>query len=283
MGARDELFQWVRCGRCDLVYLNPRVPASLIGEYYRDYLPHRGPSAWGRWAALVAGAEARVDQARLRTLQRLGPLTAHHAVLDVGCGRPSFLRLVQQATGARSVGIDFDDSGWGGAPEAWPGLELHAGILESLDVRGPFDRFTLWHVVEHLYDPVATLRHLRGLARPGASMVIEVPDHSSPLRRRQGGNWAGYHTPRHTAAYTPRTLFDMVERAGWRVVKQYRWGTLDPWVLWWLGEQERLGRDLTQPLESRFLPFLAGKIATLPLTMLSHWLPLGFQTAVAVI
>jgi hypothetical protein len=281
MGASGEQFQWVSCVRCGLVYLNPRIPAAEIGSYYRDYLPHRGPAAWGRWAPLVAGAESRIDRARLSTLQRTGPLGAAQAVLDIGCGRPSFLRRVTQETGARCVGIDFDDSGWCGDPSAWSGLELRAGTLESLDVGGPFDRFTLWHVLEHLSDPLGTLRHLRLLARPGAMLVIEVPDHSCLLRARQGGFWAGYHTPRHTAAYSPDTLAELVERAGWRVVKQQRWGTLDPWVLWWLGEQERQGRDLSRDVESLFLPFLAGKIATGPLSLLSHWLPLGFQTLIA--
>lgn len=281
MWGPAERFQWRRCRACGLVYLSPRVPAARIGRYYEGYIPHRGPEAWGRWAGLVRTSEARTDQLRLARIRTLGPVGPGQAVLDVGCGRPSFLKLVRQETGARCVGTDFDDGGWREAPAEWPELELHAGELERLPLAGPFDRITLWHVLEHLYDPVGTLRHLRTLADARTRLVIEVPDHAGLSRRLQGDHWAGYHTPRHTAAYTPATLRQALERAGWRVVQQQQWGTLDPWVLWWLGQQERGPRDWSDSLEGAFLPFVAGKVATLPLALLERWVPLGFQTAIA--
>jgi ubiquinone/menaquinone biosynthesis C-methylase UbiE len=282
MGEDGEHFTFVRCTGCGLVFLNPRVPETDIGRYYEDYLPHRGPEAWGRWAGLVRTAEARTDRARVRTIQSLGALTPAEVALDVGCGRPSFLRLLKDQTGARVVGTDFDASGWSKDPAHWQGLSLYAGVLESLPLTAPFDRITLWHVLEHLYQPVETLRHLRTLARPGTLLVIEVPDLSGLTRRLQGSAWAGYHTPRHTAAYTAATLKGVLERSGWRIVRQYPWGTLDPYVLWWLGQQERQGRTFSGSMESRFLPFMLGKIAALPVTVLQRWVPLGFQTAIAV-
>lgn len=282
MVAGDERFAFVRCVGCGLVFLNPRVPEADIGRYYVDYLPHRGPYAWGRWAKLVRSAERRTDRARVRTVESLGALTPDQSILDVGCGRPSFLRQIRDRTGVRAVGTDFDASGWSGDAGQWRGLSLHAGLLESLPLAGPFDRITLWQVLEHLYRPVETLEYLRSRARPGALLVIEVPDFSGLTRRLQGSCWAGYHTPRHTAAYTPATLRGTVERAGWRIVRQYQWGTLDPYVLWWLGEQERRNRGFEGSLEARFLPFMLGKLAALPATLLEHWIPLGFQTAIAV-
>ena len=66
------------------------------------------------------------------------------------------------------------------------------------------------------------------------------------------------------------------------MVRQYQWGTLDPFLLWWLGEQDRLERPWGGSMQRRFLPFLMGKLAALPLTLCERWLPLGFQTAIAV-
>lgn len=273
-------FRWVTCEGCGLVYLNPPVAESAIGKYYEDYLPHRGPSAWGMWAGMVAHDQEHIDRARFNTLRKAGPLSPESSLLDVGCGRPSFLRLANQRAGCRAVGTDVEPSGW--ASGDWSGLELHAGRLEELELRGPFDRITLWHTLEHLYRPVETLRYLRRLATPGAVLIIEVPDHEGLTRRWHGGYWAGYHTPRHLAAYTPATLRSVIERGGWKVTDQYQWGTFDPYLLWWLGRQEQRGRSFSGSLQSRFLPFLAGKIAALPLTMLERWIPMGFQTAIAI-
>ncbi|HSB53166.1 MAG TPA: hypothetical protein VLD58_02385, partial [Gemmatimonadales bacterium] len=115
----------------------------------------------------------------------------------------------------------------------------------------------------------------------GATLLVEVPDHEGLTRRAHGSAWAGYHTPRHTAAYTRATLGAMLERAGWRVVRQQRSGTLDPYVLWWLGRQERAGRSLAGSLERAFPGFMAGKLLTLPVALVQRWVRLGVQVAVA--
>lgn len=300
-----EYFDWAECDRCGLAYLSPPVPEQDIGRFYVDYLPHRGPSAWGIWSWIVAASEAATDRARLATLRRAAPVHSTSAVLDVGCGRPTFLRRVAHATRARTVGTDTSDDGWRTTPDRWTGLELHAGELESLDLQGPFTHITMWHALEHLYRPLDTLRYLRSLvtakhpaacpersvgalphapsaARGPCRLVIEVPDYDSITRREFGGYWAGYHTPRHTAAYTPATLRALLERAGWRLEKQYQWGTLDPWLLIWLSHGERAGHDFSGPMQSRFPAFLAGKVMALPLTLQQRRRPLGIQTAIAV-
>ena len=62
MHPTDEVFTFVRCLGCDLVYLAPRVPAAELGRYYTDaYLPYRGARAWGPFAPLVALGLAAQD------------------------------------------------------------------------------------------------------------------------------------------------------------------------------------------------------------------------------
>jgi len=278
---RHELFNWVTCGQCGQVYLNPRVPAERVGEYYENYLPHRGSAAWGRWAFLVDYDQWRLDRARLRTVRRTGVLDRTSSLLDVGCGQPTFLARVHRETGARCVGVDFDANGWTVPSRRWKGLSLHEGELDVVAPLAPFDVITMWHALEHLYDPGASLRRLRTMASPGARLVIEVPDYDSLTRRRHGTRWAGFHTPRHTAAYTPATLRRLVERNGWRVQDQYQHGTLHPHVVHWLGRQEIEGRSWRGSLQGRMIPFIIGRAVMSPLTILQRWLPLGVQTLVA--
>jgi hypothetical protein len=147
-------------------------------------------------------------------------------------------------------------------------------------LEGPFDLVCLWHALEHDYAPLRTLRRLKALTRPGGALLVEVPDYDSLSRRLQGSSWAGLHTPRHTTVYTPRTLRAMLERAGWRVERQTEYGTLDPYVLWWLGRQELRGRALDGALEGAFPGFVLGKLLTSPLAALQRWVSLGVQVAV---
>lgn len=280
-GDTPELYHFVRCDRCGLVYLNPRVPPAALGRFYDEtYLPHRGASAWGRYAPLVEGAERGTDRARVGRARAAFPLGPGHRALDVGCGRPTYLEALHQATGAACVGIDFSPDAWRGEAERFAALDLRAGDLGALDLKPPFHVISLWHALEHAYDPLDTLRQLRALAAPGAGIVIEVPDFDAVTRRLHGPRWAGYHTPRHTAVFTAATLTALMERAGWTVEGVDRWGTLDPYVLWWLGHEEAAGRSLRGDLSGRFVPFVIGKVLSLPVAALQRWVPLGLMVAV---
>lgn len=287
MAESSELFQFVRCGRCALVRLSPRPTLAALPRWYDDtYLPHRGSRAWGRFAPLVQRAEAGTDRARCRVVEhhaaRSGrPVTGQTRVLDVGCGRPSFLAMLQRRTGAACTGLDFAPDAWDNDAQAWSPLQLVAGTTAEAPLPDQVDLVTMWHALEHDPQPVESLQRLHRITRSGGLLVVEVPDHDSIGRRLHGPHWAGYHTPRHLASYTQATLRTMLERAGWTVRHQQRHGTLDPYVLWWLGRQERLGRSVRGDLAPRFAAFVAGKVTAMPLTMLQRWLPLGVQLTVA--
>ncbi|MBA3259169.1 MAG: class I SAM-dependent methyltransferase [Gemmatimonadales bacterium] len=259
------------------------MPLDRLGRYYPpSYLPHRGPAAWGRWAALAEEGQRRTDRARVRWARRVARLGPGSSVLDVGCGRPTFLETLVRATGIRGVGTDVSDAGWAGDPERWARarLELRRGLVGEVPLEGPFDVVCMWHALEHDYEPADTLRRLKSLTRSGGAILVEVPNYDSLTRRLHGSAWAGLHTPRHTAAYTPKTLRAMLERAGWTVERQTAYGTLDPYVLWWLGRQELRGRRLEGDLEGAFPGFMLGKMVTLPLAAAQRWVSLGVQVAV---
>jgi SAM-dependent methyltransferase len=284
--ATGEVYSFVRCAVCGLVYLSPRPLAAEIHRYYPpSYLPHRGPEAWGRWAPLVRSAERRMDRKRVRLVTAHAALAPGSRVLDVGCGRPTFLRELRRRTGAEGVGTDVSEAGWEAEDRA--DLRLVRGSFPEVEeeLRGVagdgFCAVTLWHALEHDYGPLETLRALSRLAAPGAVLVVEVPDLSSLTARLHGPDWAGLHTPRHPAAYTAETLAATVQEAGWKVIRHLRYGTLDPYVLWWLGRRIRRGDPLDRSLEGGFPAFLGGKLAFLPLALLGHWVPLGVQTVVA--
>lgn len=273
-------FRMVRCEACALIRLDPvPSPAELARYYGPDYLPHRGAAAWGRYARFVEIGGRGQDRARTRWARRAVLLAANARVLDVGCGRPTFLAALRRATGAACTGFDADAAAWGD-PAQWPGLRLQAGSLADLP-EGPFDLVTMWHALEHLPDPLGTLEALRGRVRAGGALLVEVPDYDSLTRVLHGRHWSGWSTPRHLTTFTAATLRGMLERAGWRVRRQVRHGTIDPYVLWWLGRQERGQRDLTGPLEHRMAGFVLGKILTAPLSALSHLVPMGAQIAIA--
>ena len=111
MATTREPYTFVRCRKCAFIRLSPRVSGDRIARFYDEtYLPHRGASAWGRHASIVEISLARQDRARVRRVGALVRLDRSSRVLDVGCGKPTFLRALRDKTGAAGVGVDFEGS-----------------------------------------------------------------------------------------------------------------------------------------------------------------------------
>lgn len=239
----DETFQFATCRICSLVYLVDRVDDASIGALYdADYPLHRGPALWGPFARFVEDDNDAVDAARVARVLEHTTVGPDDLVLDVGCGRPTFLAALRDATGCRAIGLDAVSL----PPDAArPGVATFRGVPpdwpDEVVAEAPFSVVTMWHALEHDPQPVATLAWLRDRMVPGGIAVIEVPDLEGATARWMGKRWPGWHTPRHASVFTVETLRDVCERAGWKIVAHDRVGTLAPFVLVALGGLDAAG------------------------------------------
>lgn len=282
MHNTNEKFNFVQCQSCNLVMLNPRVKETELHQYYTDYyLPFRGPSAWGKYAHLVTRNLNKTDEKRVKISKRAAGLRSYSRVLDVGCGKPSYLNLLHEKTGAYCKGIDFTDEGWKKEPDKYASLDLEVAEFHEFKSEQPFDLITMWHYLEHDYHPLETLKQMKQVSHENTRMLIEVPNYNSWTRKVQKSHWEGYHTPRHTAIYEPKTIAKLLENSGWKAESIKPYGTLDPYPLYWMGQQEKKGIDWSKSMESKFVGFVAGMIWTSPIFMLKKWIPAGIMTIVA--
>lgn len=77
------------------------------------------------------------------------------------------------------------------------------------------------HVLDHLLDPVATLRELRQKLRPGARLLLVTHDESSLLRRLVGWRWPAFCL-QHPQIYSPQSMRGVLKAAGFEVLQQRR-------------------------------------------------------------
>lgn len=279
----DQTFSFAKCRECGLVYLVGRVDDASIGELYdADYPLHRGPALWGPFARFVEDDNARVDAARVARVLAQTSLGPEDVVLDLGCGRPTFLAALRDATGCRAIGLDAVSL----PPDAArPGVVTARGVPpdwpDEVVAAAPFSVVTMWHALEHDPQPVATLEWLRERMRLGGVAVIEVPDLEGATARWMGKRWPGWHTPRHASVFTKDTLRAVAERAGWRVVAHERTGSLAPFVLVALGVLDAFGFRFGRHPAPVVFPFWAlGMALTWPWLGRRNRGGMGLQTIV---
>jgi len=132
-------------------------------------------------------------------------------LLDYGCGNGSFATWMSRS-GFEVVGLEPFSLG---KSEMRERLTLIQAPLESVeDDLGEFDVITLWHVLEHLVEPVAVLERLARRLRPDGVLIVSVPNFRSWQRSLFGGGWFHLDPPRHLLHFDPESLRDCLCRAG---------------------------------------------------------------------
>ena len=214
--GRKMAFHVVRCAHCDLVYVNPRPDTNEIRAYY--------PSQYqaDMRQMLHEGLTNPVVRAGLEMVRhrRTPPVAAVGRVLDIGCSSGTYLAGLRQR-GWEVQGLEID-------PEAAEyartqgGLPVQTGNAEDVLPGFPeasFDVVTMWHVLEHFFDPARVLTEVCRILKPGGFLMLELPNFRCPLAALFGEYWFPLEPPRHLYHFTPQTLEAMLARVGLRLVK----------------------------------------------------------------
>jgi 2-polyprenyl-3-methyl-5-hydroxy-6-metoxy-1,4-benzoquinol methylase len=233
---------------------------------------------------LVARQLERIDSLKLRRVLAACPLDSQARVLDVGCNLGSFLAALRDRTGCSVVGLEPAPS-----PAKYAREHFHLDVREACldDVAGSlapasFDVITLWHVMEHLWEPRRDLQIVHSLLKPGGMLVVEVPNFDDPLRRLFGSSWAYIDVPRHLLHFTPRTLRNFLEGAGFAVATLECTGTFRPYSVTISSLFTLFGLGYEPDLEKSAYAATCIRYATWPLFALEGLLGMrGLLTAVA--
>lgn len=221
LGRRGE-WTVAECERCGMVQTRPRPDPDSISRFYPpEYgraLSAALPRGHGTLAALAAVRDAPFHL-RYGRQRAHSPAHGRDSLLEIGC-----------AAGVNLV--SYVDAGWD-ARAIEPGAELAAVAAERAGIPpdhvqnssaedavfadASFDLIVMYHVIEHLHDPLAVLRSARKWIREGGTLEIGCPNYGSLERRIFGSYWIGLDVPRHLSQFTPSTLTRMLKEAGFKV------------------------------------------------------------------
>jgi SAM-dependent methyltransferase len=171
-----------------------------------------------RLARAAAPVLAAFDRQRLRLLRRVAPPPAR--LVDAGAGRGRFVAAAA-AAGYDALGVEPSSRGVRAGADAYGVALLHAGIESARVAPGSADVVTLWHVLEHLPDPLGALEVLASWLRPGGVLLVGVPNRTSLQARIGRGRWFHFDAPRHRTHFTPLGLQTLLRRAGLEPVRTH--------------------------------------------------------------
>jgi len=211
----------VRCVACGLVFLNPQPRVEQRGFYNESY--YRGTSEQKQAADNEDVLAPEKMQVRLESCQAVVDQVMQYVPyagrwLDIGCG-PGFLLSQAQACGWRCTGLDSSPFAPRFARERFGLEDVHSGLIEEADFAPErFDIISMQHVIEHLYDPLPTMRRVLSWLKPGGLLYLETPDIESGPARRDGASWLHIKIPEHVLYFSGASLRHLLAELGCEVL-----------------------------------------------------------------
>jgi 2-polyprenyl-3-methyl-5-hydroxy-6-metoxy-1,4-benzoquinol methylase len=166
------------CATCATAYTDPLPSSQSFADYHRLFYRKeykRKPDAPFRLRRVQS-----VHQKRFQELSQRLRLPATGTFLDVGCGY-GYLPEAFARRGWVAHGFDPDPYAIATAQHRTanlsPLLHLRTGTVHTLEhPSDSCDLVTVFHVFEHLPDPLAALRTCFRWLVPGGYLVVEVPN-----------------------------------------------------------------------------------------------------------
>jgi SAM-dependent methyltransferase len=202
-----EGFRHVRCRRCGLVFVNPRLS---------DHLNVQQNSGTGSM-----GDETVTDSQRrklLKELDRIEPFRKLNRMLEIGAGRGWFL---QEAA----------IKGW----ETWA-LEINRDALAHLEDRNicrvvtkPAEEFDgndesmdvvrMWDVIEHLRSPRRAVANVHRSLRWGGLFYLATTNFASLSRWINGPEWVYLNGSDHIFLFEPSSIERLLVESGFSQIR----------------------------------------------------------------
>ncbi|NJD38926.1 MAG: glycosyltransferase [Geobacter sp.] len=216
----------VCCASCGFVYLRKRMNVHVMEKYYRDVYAVDNPDAASTVRVPPSPTAVDTDPAFIAAQRRgllneviatYGGIGNDTVLIDIGCGWGALLHY-GRSLGMRVMGFEFTR----------PNVEFGRTAL-GLDIRqeqfaesqipdNSVDIITMSHSLEHLPDPVACIKKIHAVLKPGGIFCCVVPNFESLCAENLGENWLWLERDWHYSHFTPATLQKVVRKCGLEVV-----------------------------------------------------------------
>lgn len=193
--ALGEAYSVLQCINCSFAFTHPLPSQETLEKYYNALYWSRAEGS-GVGVILSTLFKLRMGNV-LREIKQILPSGAR--ILDWGAGNGDMVRLLNQS-GFDCVGIDLYS-----VPKTEQSL-INATIETAPFEKESFDAITCIHVLEHIENPVKSIKKAFSLLKPNGILVIEVPNIDSSGFKLFRKRWQPLEIPTHLNHFNLRSL-----------------------------------------------------------------------------
>ena len=191
--------EYVCCSTCNHVYVKfPFTDDELLDLYIQPtkYRTSEEKLIWDY-------SEMKEKYFYKPLLNKIASVIEPERLLDIGCSNGAFVYSALRC-GWDAHGIELNSESVRFAEKL--GLKVYnTELSKDLFPSEYFSAITLWHVIEHLFDPITLLREAVRILKPGGILAISTPNIKSIGWKLLHEDWG---------AITPEVHLNLFDRAG---------------------------------------------------------------------
>ena len=195
----------IQCKQCKVRRRMPEITDDYEADYHAPYVEQGQaihPHQLYHFGDLMTARLRDFDAPNLK-------------LLDVGCSTGRILRLAA-TMGFSATGLDY--SQWATDYCAKLGFPTRQGsLIGQWEESEVFDIIHISHTIEHVPDPMAYIREMRRLLKPGGHLMLACPNYASLPRILQKDSWI-WCLDSHLWQFTAGQMRHFIESNGFDIV-----------------------------------------------------------------
>lgn len=218
--TRFERNNILQCKHCGLVYLEIKNKKEEIESFYSSS-EYRNDIAMPMQSAEEHFCDSVTQHDTEKRIQfLLNKINLKDKrILEIGSASGGLLEKLLESGAKEVIGIELDKEYSKFAQER--GFKVFIHPIELLKFVGEFDVVVSFHTLEHVYDPMATIKAVHIALKPNGCFLGEVPNQNDwriqifddELVKRF------HYDPNHYYYYSPTTLKNYLETSGFEKIR----------------------------------------------------------------
>lgn len=213
-------FQHVKCCKCEMVYINPRLNKAATLEFYNS--PVNEIYNEQKFHASVEGEspDDRINAHNIRLIATYFtkvvdgqmPLIGKK-LIEIGCAKGYFLKQAKNL-GADVFGVELNKVNAEIAQNSVAGIIYDKDIFELSLPSETFDIIYMRDVIEHIHNPIPFMEEMSRLLKPGGMIFLETHNIDGLIHRVVGGKHTCVFGFEHPVHWSYKTLKLALEKSG---------------------------------------------------------------------
>lgn len=171
----EGIYKMFKCGCCETHFLYPRPAREALEKYYDgDFREEVHSESYYDYTSLDKVFQNFLPEAKTRLKRVVKEIDSRDDILEIGCSVGYFLSTVADYV-HMAYGTEWDRKAQAYIRDCIEKPNIKVSDNPE-DFNQQFDKIFMFHVLEHIEEPVSFLENLKNILKPNGIIYIEVPN-----------------------------------------------------------------------------------------------------------